>query len=87
MTQMGLVMSTVALPARAPAIMDSTAVSLLEVRPARMAARSKAARVHSYPAGRGSVSVLMRLEVGVGRSTVIVDKIGDADAEERGVKA
>ncbi len=30
---------------------------------------------------------MMRLEVGVGRSTVIVDKIGDADAEERGVKA
>lgn len=50
-TQMGLVISTVALPARAPASMDSTVVSLEEARPALMAARSKAARVHSYPGG------------------------------------
>lgn len=48
-TQMGLVMRTVALPAMAPAIMDSIVVSFLEAREERMAARSKKARVHSYP--------------------------------------
>ena len=48
-TQIGLVMSTVALPASAPAIIDSTVVSLREARPDLRAARSKAARVHSYP--------------------------------------
>ena len=48
-TQIGFVMRTVALPARAPAIIDSTVVSFLDARPALMAARSKAARVHSYP--------------------------------------
>lgn len=48
-TQMGLVIRTVALPAMAPAIMDSIVVSFLEAREERMAARSKKARVHSYP--------------------------------------
>jgi len=48
-TQMGLVMRTVALPARAPAIMDSTVVSFEEARPALSAAFSKKERVHSYP--------------------------------------
>ena len=48
-TQMGFVMSTVALPAIAPAIMDSTVVSLEEAREDLMAARSKNERVHSYP--------------------------------------
>lgn len=48
-TQMGFVIRTVALPAIAPAIMDSMVVSFLEAREERMAARSKNARVHSYP--------------------------------------
>ena len=48
-TQIGLVMRTVAEPARAPASMDSRVVRDLETRPERMAARSKKARVHSYP--------------------------------------
>lgn len=47
-TQMGLVIKTVALPAMAPAIIDSTVVSFLEARPVRIAAFSKADRVHSY---------------------------------------
>lgn len=48
-TQMGFVMSTVALPAIAPAIMDSKVVSLEEAREDFMVARSKNERVHSYP--------------------------------------
>ncbi len=59
-TQIGFVSSTVALPARAPAIMDSTVVSFLEARPARIAARSKAARVHSYPGIRLAFGALKR---------------------------
>ena len=47
-TQMGLVTNTVILPAIAPAIIDSTAVSLFEARPAFSAAFSNAPRVHSY---------------------------------------
>ncbi|KAL8767418.1 MAG: hypothetical protein Q9194_005997 [Teloschistes cf. exilis] len=57
-TQMGLVISTVALPAMAPAIMDSMVVSFLEAREERMAARSKNARVHSYPEEELSVNFL-----------------------------
>lgn len=48
-TQMGLVRSTVAEPAMAPAIMDSAVVSFIEARPALRAAFSKKERVHSYP--------------------------------------
>ena len=49
-TQIGFVMRTVAEPARAPASMDSSVVSLVLVREGeRWAARSKKARVHSYP--------------------------------------
>lgn len=48
-TQIGLVIRTVALPAMAPAIMDSTVVSFCDARPDRRAAREKRARVHSYP--------------------------------------
>ena len=48
-TQIGLVMSTVALPAIAPAIMDSTVVSFWEARRERRAARENRSRVHSYP--------------------------------------
>lgn len=57
-TQMGFVMRTVALPAMAPAIMDSMVVSFLEAREERMAARSKKARVHSYPEEELSVNSL-----------------------------
>jgi hypothetical protein len=39
---------TVALPAIAPAIMDSRVVSFFEARPAETAPFSKAERVHSY---------------------------------------
>ena len=49
-TQIGFVMSTVADPAMAPAIMDSSVVRLLLARDVRIAARSKKERVHSYPA-------------------------------------
>ena len=49
MTQIGFVIRTVAEPAMAPAIMDSRVVSFLEAREVRIAARSKKARVHSYP--------------------------------------
>ena len=48
-THIGLVMRTVALPATAPAITDSSVVSFLDAREVRIAARSKKARVHSYP--------------------------------------
>lgn len=48
-TQIGLVIRTVAEPAMAPAIIDSTVVSFLEARELFIAARSKKARVHSYP--------------------------------------
>lgn len=48
-THIGFVMRTVALPAIAPAIIDSMVVSFLDVRELRIAARSKKARVHSYP--------------------------------------
>lgn len=52
-TQMGFVMRTVAEPAIAPARMDSRVVSFLDAREVRIAARSKKARVHSYPVGEG----------------------------------
>ena len=48
-TQIGFVISTVADPAMAPAIMDSRVVSFSLARPALRAARSKVERVHSYP--------------------------------------
>ena len=48
-THIGFVIRTVALPAIAPATIDSTVVSFLDARELRMAARSKKARVHSYP--------------------------------------
>lgn len=51
-TQMGLVMRTVALPASAPANIDSTVVSFIDARPALRAAFSKKERVHSYPSQR-----------------------------------
>ena len=48
-THIGLVIRTVAMPAIAPATMDSIVVSFLDVREVRTAARSKKERVHSYP--------------------------------------
>lgn len=48
-THIGFVIKTVALPAIAPAIIDSIVVSFLDARELRTAARSKKARVHSYP--------------------------------------
>ena len=48
-TQIGFVMRTVAEPAIAPARMDSTVVNFEEAREDFIAARSKKARVHSYP--------------------------------------
>ena len=51
-TQIGFVMRTVALPAIVPVIIDSTVVSFLDAREVRTAARSKKARVHSYPGQR-----------------------------------
>ena len=46
MTQIGFVISTVALPANAPASIDSMVESFCDSRPARL---EKTARVHSYP--------------------------------------
>ena len=61
-TQIGFVISTVAEPAIAPAIIDSTVVSFMLVREGdRAAARSKKARVHSYPVFHAS---LISAEVG-----------------------
>lgn len=54
-THIGFVMRTVALPAIAPAIIDSIVVSFFDARELRIAARSKKARVHSYP-GKDDVS-------------------------------
>ena len=48
-THIGFVMSTVALPAIAPAMIDSTVVSFRDARPALKAALSNATLVHSYP--------------------------------------
>lgn len=48
-TQIGFVISTVALPAIAPAIIDSTVVSFCDARRLRRAARENRSRVHSYP--------------------------------------
>ncbi len=48
-THIGLVMRTVALPAIAPAIIDSIVVSFFDARELRIAAPSNKARVHSYP--------------------------------------
>lgn len=48
-TQIGLVMRTVAEPARAPQSIDSTVVRDLLARLVRRAARVKRERVHSYP--------------------------------------
>ena len=85
-TQIGFVMRTVAEPAMAPAIMDSIVVSFFEARPAFRAARSKKARVHSYPA-RVSRHVARRISWVTGRLTVVVDEICHADTEQRRVKA
>lgn len=57
MTQIGFVIKTVMLPAKAPAIIDSIVVSFLEARPVRRAARVKRARVHSYP-NSGNMSIV-----------------------------
>lgn len=59
MTQIGFVMRTVALPASAPASMDSRVVSLEDARPALSAAFSKKDRVHSYPALYQLLSVVL----------------------------
>ena len=48
-THIGLVIRTVALPATAPASIDSIVVSFLDARDVRTAARWKKARVDSYP--------------------------------------
>lgn len=85
MTQIGFVIRTVAEPAIAPAIMDSIVVSFFDARPALTAARSKPARVHSYPARTRSVSGTCFMQVS--RLTVVVDEVRDAYAEECGVKA
>jgi hypothetical protein len=88
MTQMGFVISTVALPARAPASMLSTVVSLEEARPALSAAFSKKERVHSYPGIRQYIRRDVRgKRVWGGRGTVVVYKVRNADAEKRRVKA
>ena len=74
-TQMGFVNSTVALPASAPAIIDSIVVSF-ELLPALMAARSNPARVHSYPSYSKSMESVDSIS---GGGTIIVDEVGDTD--------
>lgn len=94
MTQMGLVIRTVALPAMAPAIMDSTVVSFCEARPDRRAAREKRARVHSYPGfwedgldGTRALGGCDDDDGGLRRRsrTIIIHKICNADTEQGGV--
>ena len=63
-THIGFVMRTVALPAIAPAIIDSIVVSFLDARELRTAARSKKARVHSYPGQRRQRIILRPSERG-----------------------
>ena len=84
MTQIGFVIRTVAEPAMAPAIIDSIVVSFFDARPALTAARSKPARVHSYPARTRNVSETCLMEVNP--LTVVVDEVRDAYAKECGVK-
>ena len=94
-TQIGFVIRTVAEPARAPASMDSTVVSLEERRVGwRRARRSKKERDHSYPRlGLGWWTEEEREPLpgsegqARGRRTVIVYEIGDADAKESGLEA
>ena len=85
-TQIGLVMRTVALPAIAPAIMDSMVVSLDVARADLMAARSKNARVHSYPVP-SELSFLSYFIDRSWRRTVIVDEVGHTYAKQRRVQA
>lgn len=77
-TQIGFVMRTVALPAMAPAIMDSRVVSFWEAR-VRRAAREKKARVHSYP-----VRIVSKICVArdCEERTVVVHEVGDRDTEQ-----
>lgn len=92
-TQIGLVKSTVAEPANAPAAIDSIVVSLFDGRPAVTAARSKNARDHSYPVGVSCQSVGTTNMQAIEGShcwqvrTVVVHKIRNADAEKGGVEA
>ena len=79
-------MSTVAEPAMAPAIMDSIVVSFFDARPAFRAARSKKARVHSYPGPVSRHVTAQNLRV-VRRATIVVDKICHADTEQRRIEA
>ena len=78
-TQIGLVISTVAEPAMAPAIIDSIVVSFFDARPAFTAARSKPARVLSYPV-RTLVSVQCYFRYC--SPTIVVHKVGDTNAKE-----
>lgn len=90
-THIGFVMRTVALPATAPAIIDSIVVSFLDARELRIAARSKKARVHSYPGQTHCQLVPLRPvseHVGVEEIvTVVIDKISNAYAKKGAVKA
>lgn len=83
-TQIGFVMSTVALPARAPAIIDSIVVSFDDARRDRRAAREKRSRVHSYPVHRNqgqrfSFSQEFQLRE---QPTIVVDKVGHANSKQ-----
>ena len=71
---------TVADPAMAPAIIDSIVVSFLEARPALTAARSKAARVHSYPIRRER-RLAWRTNGRLHALTVVVDEVRNAYAK------
>ena len=77
-TQIGFVMRTVALPARAPAIIDSIVVSFFEARPDFSAAFSKKALVHSYPSLWSVLGYFLLFE----QPTIVVYEVCGTDAEE-----
>ena len=78
-TQIGFVRITVALPANAPAIIDSAVVSLRVPRPACSAAFSKAARDHSYPEACKPDSHMCAMPHLL---TIVVDEVGDRNSKQ-----
>ena len=80
-TQIGFVMRTVALPARAPASMDSMVVSLDDARADFIAALSKNARVHSYP-NRSKSDSVNHLDDRSCNHTIIINEVRHTNAKK-----
>lgn len=90
-TQIGFVIRTVALPAIAPAIMDSTVVSFRDARRLRRAARENKSRVHSYPgfvtAGKWIDLYHEEKTQPSRRRTIVVDEVSYGDPKKSRVQA